>query len=44
MVEKIAGIKEMIEEMDALVKENIKPRKKPSGTKHPGNLGCHENT
>ena len=27
MVEKIAGIKEMIEEMDTLVKENVKSKK-----------------
>ena len=39
----ISGIEDMIVEINSLVKENVKSKKIPN-TKHPGDVGHHENT
>lgn len=41
MGERASGIEDLVEEIDILVKENVKSKINP-GTEHSGNLGCYE--
>ena len=43
MEERISGIKDMVEDTDISIKENVKSKNNP-GTKHPENLGHYEKT